>query len=90
MEMSHSVYDALQNQQVCTFYGFLCIASCCKITYCAEVTSGYLGTGTGEILFVQSRLLNLYQLHGQSLFLAETKLIKTLINTLKHVNILIS
>lgn len=52
------------------------------ITYCAEVTSGYLGTVTGKILFVQSGLLYLAhhcQLYGESHFLAVTRLIITLI-----------
>lgn len=54
------------------------------ITYSAEVTSGYLGTVTGKILFVQSGLLYLAhhcQLQGESHFLAVTRLIITFITT---------
>lgn len=46
-----------------------------KVTYCAEVTSGYLDTVTAVMLSVQSELLCLVhhcQLYGQSHFCAVT------------------
>lgn len=52
------------------------------ITYHAEVTSGSLGTVTGEMLFVQFGLLyldNLCPLYSQSHFSAVARLIITLI-----------